>query len=161
MREQPTSTAQRARRNLRLALAIVAAGTGLATVYSCSLIVDTQSQQCQADSDCAQFGMAKCDTTNGICVASTTTSGSTTSGSTGSASSSSGSSGSPCDVDGGIAGGGCYNDSLSACPLSAENANAQLLNACTTGCVPFDDTTVKGLVDGGLPGLPNPPDGGL
>ncbi len=175
MREQPVSTPHRTRRVLRVALAIVAAGVGLATLYSCSLIVDTQSQQCQADSDCTQFGTGvTCDKTNGICVGGTTTgSGTTSSGTTTSSSSttsstgsttsssSTSSSGSPCDVDGGIDAGGCYDDSLATCPISTTNANAQLLNACTTGCIPFDDTTVKGLVDGGLPGLPNPPDGGL
>jgi hypothetical protein len=151
------------RRTLRAALAILAAGVGLAGIYSCSLIVDSQSQQCKQTSDCsAAFGSGStCDTATGLC---TSTSTSSTGGGSASSSSSNGSSGgSPCDVDGGIAGGGCYNSSLATCPLSTTPTilNSELLNACTTGCVPFDNS-VLGLVGGQLPPLPIPgPDGGF
>jgi hypothetical protein len=143
-------------RTLRVAAAILAAGTGLGAIYSCSLIVDSQAHQCQKDGDCQPFGSdVTCDTALGVCVARSTSSGSSTSTS---------SSGAPtCDVNGGIDGGGCYNDSLAMCPLSATPAvlNSQLLNGCTTGCVPFNNS-VLGLVNGQLPPLPNPgPDGGF
>jgi hypothetical protein len=64
-----------------------------------------------------------------------------------------------CDVDGGIDGGGCYDDSLAMCPATT---NVQLLNACTMGCIGFDNGQLKGFVDGGLPSLPTTgPDGGF
>jgi hypothetical protein len=151
MRDQPRSSP---RRLVRATLAIVAAAVGLLAVYSCSLIVETQSQQCQSTADCAMFGNATCDLTTGVCVSASTTSSSTTTTS---------SSGAPagCDVDGGIAGGGCYDDTLAACPATT---NAELLNACTTGCVPFDNSVrVPGLLAGDqLPELPTPgPDAGF
>jgi hypothetical protein len=141
MRNQRTSR----RRLLTRVGFLVAVVAGLAVVYSCSLIVDTQSQQCQSNSDCAGFPGATCNTTLGVCVGT----------------SSEGGSGEGCDVDGGINGGGCYNTSLAACVATS---NAQLLNACTTGCTPFDNSMLKGFVDAGfaLPDLPVPgPDGGL
>jgi hypothetical protein len=154
------------RRLLTHAGVILAVSTGLAAVYSCSLIVDTRSQQCQMDSDCTGFsGYGKCDTTSGLCVSTGTTSGTGTGGSTGSSSSSSSSSTSgnshPCDEDGGIEGGGCYNGGVGSCPVAS--SNNQILNQCTTGqCFPFDDSSVHGLMANGmLPPLPRPPDGGL
>jgi hypothetical protein len=103
---------------------------------------------------------ATCDKARNVCVLATsaTTSTSTTSSgsSSGGSSSSSSSSGSPCDVDGGIDGGGCY-----ACDAGD---NILLLNHCTPdGCTAFDNSRVKALgADGTLPGLPMPgPDGGM
>jgi hypothetical protein len=157
------------RRRLRAALAILAAGVGLAAIYSCSLVVDSQSQQCKQDSDCSAFGSGvTCHIATGLCVSSST-SGSSSSGGGGpsSSSSSSSSSGSPCNVDGGIDGGGCYNDSLAMCPLSETPAvlTSELLNACTSGCVAFDDSArVPALLPGGkLPQLPTngPNDAGM
>ncbi len=59
-----------------------------------------------------------------------------------------------CDVDGGIDGGGCY-----ACPPTSD---PEYLNACTTGCIAFDNTRVTKLDGGVLPPLPLPgPDGGM
>jgi hypothetical protein len=155
MRDPLRSTSHR---TLRAALAILAAGAGLLAIYSCSLIVDTQSQQCTQDSDCQQFANATCDTATGACVPSATSSGS------GSGSSSGGVA--TCDVDGGIDGGGCYDDSLATCSLSTDPVvlNSELLNGCTTGCVPFDNSArVLGLLAGGqLPPLPSQaPDGGM
>ncbi len=148
----------RTRRTLRAVAATLAAGAGLAAIYSCSLIVDTQSQQCQADSDCAMFGAgAVCNTAMGVCTQLTTGSSGTT---TGTSTSTTSSTGGPmdCDVDGGVDGGGCY----AATGTCAPTTNAELLNACSDGCIPFDDTAVKGLLAGGaLPPLPTPPDGGL
>jgi hypothetical protein len=65
-----------------------------------------------------------------------------------------------CDVDGGIAGGGCY-----ACPPmgTTDEINSELLNACTKSqCFPFDNQTrIAALADGGmLPPLPDAGDGG-
>jgi hypothetical protein len=59
---------------------IAAAGLGLLAIYSCSLIVQTPSQQCQMDVDCTGpfGGGAKCDTTNGVCVPGTGGSGTST-----------------------------------------------------------------------------------
>jgi hypothetical protein len=52
-----------------------------------------------------------------------------------------------CDVDGGIDGGGCW----SCVPTS----DKELLNACTDGCIPFDNSRVTKLpADGVLPPLP-------
>jgi hypothetical protein len=143
------------RRFLKHVGAFLAAATGLAAVYSCSLIVETRSQQCMQDSDCASFsGYGKCDTTSGLCVSTSTS----TNSSSGSSSGSSGNVG--CDLDGGIEGGGCYNGGTASCP--APSTNSELLNQCTTGsCYPFDDTSVHGLVNGALPSLPRPPDGGM
>src|SRR5262245_29873908 len=117
MREPPGTTK---RRVLRVAAAILS----LSLLYSCSLIVETKSQQCQEDRDCVAFIGASCDKTKGICVgggtggstssatasSTSSTSSSSSSSSTTTATSSSSSSGSPgCDVDGGIDGGGCFS----------------------------------------------------
>jgi hypothetical protein len=176
MRDKPRSTS---RRTLRTIATVLAAGVGLAAIYSCSLIVETQSQQCTQDSDCAMFGnAAKCNKAAGACectgascsltsssATTTSTTGSntstTTSTSTTTTSSTSSTSGGPtCDVDGGIAGGGCYNDSLANCLATT---NSELLNACTTGCTGFDNAMRIPTWDGGaLPLLPMPgPDGGF
>lgn len=131
-------------RRLRTAALGVAVGLGLLVIYSCSVIVETRDTQCQSDSDCTSFAAdAHCDPTSRVCVGPS------------SGSSSSGSSSGGCSVDGGIDGGGCY-----ACtPVD----DSQLLNACTTGCVAFDNKRVTLLpADGKLPSLPNPgPDGGF
>jgi hypothetical protein len=56
-----------------------------------------------------------------------------------------------CSQDGGIDGGGCW----SCAPVD----NATLLNACETGCTPFNNATrLTNLLDGG--GLPPLPDAG-
>jgi hypothetical protein len=148
---------------LRAVATAGAIALGAMVVYSCSLIVQTSSTQCQVDGDCAQFGAgATCDKAQNVCVGpattSSTSSGSTSSssGTTSSSSSSTGSSsGNPCDVDGGPDAGGCWSCS----PVD----NSTLLNACGTGCTPFPNSRVKGLLDGGgLPPLPDAgPDGGM
>jgi hypothetical protein len=155
MRNQSTSP----RRLLARAAVVVAAALGLLAVYSCSLIVETSSTQCQTDMDCANIaGYPKCNTATGVCV----TNGSSSSSGMSSSGTTSSSSGSPpsCDVDGGIDAGGCYDTSLAMCSMNLDNS--QLLNGCTTGCIAFDNTRVT-LLDGGvLPALPNPgPDGGM
>jgi hypothetical protein len=150
------------RRFLAYAGTLVAATTALAALYSCSLIVETRSQQCQSDSDCAGFaGYPTCNTVSGLCVGSSTSS--TTSGGTSSGTATS--SGGGCYVDGGAT-GVCYDTSQAACAVSgsADTINAELLNACTSGCVPFDNATkVPALLAGGqLPMLPSVgPDGGF
>jgi hypothetical protein len=156
MRDPSTSPA---RRRLHRIGVVVAVAAGLLAIYSCSLIVETSSQQCQQDSDCSMLmAGATCDTATNACVLP-----SGPSSSTGTAAGSSSSGGAAtCNVDGGIDGGGCYNTSLAACPVNPQNANSELQNACTTGCIPFDDSLVMGLLpNGSLPLLPNPPDGGL
>jgi hypothetical protein len=146
----------------RVLAGVAAAMLGLAALYSCSLIVEQQSQQCQMDSDCSDFPGAHCDTAQGVCIGETST-GSTSSGTTTSSSSGATS----CNVDGGIAGGGCYDDSLASCPVSSDptTGNAELLNACASGCVPFDNSVkVPGLLPGDqLPSLPTngPNDAGM
>jgi len=155
---------------------LVACGALAVSVLACSLIVSTNSTQCQVDSDCTPFAAgATCNPTTQTCVApgsSTASTGAASSSSSGSpssssstsssggsasssSSSSSSSSGTSCDVDGGIDGGGCY-----AC---MPTDNETLLNACTTGCIPFDNDRVTVLLDGGtLPPLPSPgPDVGM
>jgi hypothetical protein len=153
MRNQSTSP----RRFLARAGVLVAVAMGLAAVYSCSLIVETASTQCQTDADCVNImGYPKCNATMGVCVTSTTTSSSS-----GSMSSSSGAPPS-CDVDGGIDGGGCYDTSLAMCTTNLDNS--ELLNGCTTGCIAFDNGALMGFVDAGyaLPDLPTVgPDGGM
>ena len=131
-------------------------------IYSCSLIVDTQSSQCAKDDDCKQFGSgATCETTSGVCVGMGTGTGSGSSGSASSSSSASSSGATTCEADGGLDGGGCYAASC----LTSTSDNAELLNACTTGCVPFDNAArVPGLLPGDqLPGLPaqGPNDAGM
>jgi hypothetical protein len=122
---------------------------GLMAIYSCSLIVSTNDQQCQSDNDCALLASGStCDKAHNVCLAPPGSTSSTTTSSTSS-------SGSSCDVDGGIGAGGC-----SSC---APTDNNTLLNHCTDGCFAFDNGRVKDLAaDGGLPQLPNPPpDGGM
>jgi hypothetical protein len=132
------------RRLPRTALAIVAAGLGLAAIYSCSLIVETRSQQCQADADCTMAGFpnSKCDTMNGVCVMATGSSGSGSSGSsTGSSSS-----------------------GVATCTVGGTDPNLELLNACTDGgCTPFNNLARIPAWDGGeLPPLNDAgPDGGM
>lgn len=137
-------------RPLQRAGLFVAGALGLMVLYSCSLLVESRSQQCQSDQDCSAFGSAHCDTAKGICV------GGAGGGSTGSSTSgtqSSTSNGGGCDVDGGIDGGGCYN--------CAPTDDEQFLNHCTgSTCIPFDNKArVDALKNGGsLPKLPK--DGG-
>ncbi len=170
MRDKLRSTP---RRTLRAALAILAAGAALATVYSCSLIVDQQSQQCQTDADCSQFAGAKCNTASGVCVSATmgsgggtstsSTSSTTSTGSTTTSSSSTSTSGAPsCDVDGGIDAGGCY-DTGSTTLMCVAATNSELLNQCAAGCSPFNNAArLKNWDGGALPQLPMPgPDGGM
>jgi hypothetical protein len=142
------------RTTLRLAAKIGAGVIALAALYSCSLIVENRSQQCEKDEDCVMFSGAKCDVMQGICVGGGTGGGSTTSTSTTSTTTSTTStttsttsSGGGCDVDGGIQGGGCYN--------CAPTNDEELLNRCTDGCIGFDNKRVTLLPDGGqLPPLP-------
>jgi hypothetical protein len=125
-------------RQLASALALA---VGLLAVYSCSLIVSTNDTQCQSDADCTTFQKgATCDSVMHICVQPGATS-------TGSGSASSG--------------GSCVGDA--GCYACTPTDNTTLLNACTTGCIDFDNTRVKGLLpDGGVPLLPVPgPDGGM
>ncbi len=140
---------KRRRTPLRLAATVGAGALALAALYSCSLIVESRGQQCEKDDDCVMFTGAKCDVQSGLCVGGSG-GGSTTSGTTSSTTSgttSSTSSGGGCDVDGGIAGGGCYG----CTPTNDE----ELLNRCTDGCIPFDNERVTLLPDGGqLPPLP-------
>jgi hypothetical protein len=63
--------------------------------------------------------------------------------------------------DGGDSGSCNVNLALQCYPCEPTTTD-QLLNACpATGCLPFDQTRLKGFLtaDGGLPPLP-PPDGG-
>jgi hypothetical protein len=133
----------------RTVLTVVAACMGLAAIYSCSLIVESRSQQCQADSDCSNAGFAgsKCDTMRGVCIAAAGStgpgaSGSGPSGSSSSSSTTSSSGTTGCDVDGGIDAGGCYN-----CPPTSD---PEFLNACTDGCIAFDNNLRVTLLDGGV-----------
>jgi len=141
---------------------LVVAMVGSFAVYACSLIVETRDQQCQHDADCtavSRGAAAMCDPSTHVCVAVSTGAGTTSA--TSSSSSSASSSGNVCDVDGGIAGGGCYG----CAPRTTDpNVDRELLNACTNGCIPFDDGRVAGklLANGMLPPLPTPgPDGGF
>lgn len=136
---------------LRRAATAAAVTLGLLVVYSCSLLVETRDTQCQGDADCGSFASgATCDMTKHICVAPGM--GSSSSGTTSGSSSSSGSA--SCDHDGGIDGGGCY-----ACKPTDDRT---LLNACTDGCISFDNKRVTKVVNGKLPALPSPgPDGGM
>ncbi|APR74770.1 Hypothetical protein A7982_00116 [Minicystis rosea] len=144
---------------LRRAGAFIASAMVLSAAYSCSLIIDNRSEQCQGDADCsAGF---RCDLTDHVCVGSAGTGGTggmSTSSSSTTTSSSSGTM--TCDVDGGIQGGGCYG----CTPKEGDPAvNEQLLNQCSDAqCFPFDNKArIAALADGGkLPSLP-PPDGGL
>jgi hypothetical protein len=151
MLHQRRSRLAPARRSTRAVASAVCVVVGLMAIYSCSLIVETSSQQCQKDGDCLTFSpTATCDPSTHVCVP-----GTSSSSGTGTTSSSGGTG---CNVDGGIDGGGCYS---SAC---AATTNPEILNACTTGCIPFDNAArVPGLLPGDqLPDLPVPgPDGGF
>ncbi|MFT3771377.1 MAG: hypothetical protein QM820_38680 [Minicystis sp.] len=131
---------------IRRAGAWIAAAIVISATYSCSLIIEGRSEQCQADADC-KSGF-KCDLSAHVCVGG----GSGGSGGSGSSSSSASSSGAmTCDVDGGIQGGGCFG--------CAPTDDPELLNACTDAqCFPFDNRKrVTALADGGkLPPLPSP-----
>src|ERR1700733_9042384 len=99
-----------ARRRLHRLGAAVAVAAGLVAVYSCSLIVETSSTQCNTTADCTSLNpLATCDTT--------------TTGDAG------------CYVDGGADGGYCFD-------CTPPVTNAEYINACTTGCIPFNNKRV-------------------
>src|SRR5262245_15238674 len=99
----------------------------LAATVSCSLVVDRNSNQCEADIDCISFPGTGCDTRVHLCRKYTIPSDSGTGNPGGGTDSSSGDGGLPCTED-----GGCY-----ACTPSTDN---QFANACTDAkCQPFDN----------------------
>jgi Cys-rich repeat protein len=134
------------------ALLWLAAVLAISATYSCSLLIETRGEQCQENADC-KSGF-RCDTAAHVCVAATGTGGSggMSASSSSSTSSSSTSSGTTCDVDGGVAKGGCWD--------CAPTDESQILNHCTDSqCFPFDNAArVAALKDGGK--LPPLPDGG-
>jgi hypothetical protein len=139
----------------RVGLALAAA-LALSVACSCQLLLESRTEQCQADTDCSN-GLT-CDKASHLCVGDTTSTSSSSSSSTSSASSTSSSGSVSCNVDGGpdAAYGGCWN-----CAPSDSVPN-ELYNHCTTAaCVPFDRARLTHLTDAGtLPPLPVPPDAG-
>jgi hypothetical protein len=117
---------------------LLLAGT-FVLVTACSLIVDTNADQCTSNTDCAGFN-AVCQ--EGVCVAgSTTEGGPTADGPAGD---------SPSNTD-------------SGCTPKAKATQEDFLNEpCTNSqCIPFDDCARIGTCDGGaLPPLVDPPPGG-
>lgn len=114
---------------------------GLVATGACSLLVESKTDQCQTNTDCAKFG-AYSVCSDGVCTKPSGTGG--TGG--GSSSSSSGAGGSGDDA-------GCF--------LGTPATDPQFLNQCTdAGCEPFDNCARLGLCDdAGLPPLLSP-DGG-
>lgn len=134
---------------LRRAGAWLALALGLSAMYSCSLLVENRTQQCQKDADCTAIGGTTCDLATHLCNGgATSSSGSSSSGTSSSTSSSSGMTG--CDVDGGIDAGGCYN--------CAATTDREFLDHCTgASCKPFDRSRLTHLTaTGALPPLPAP-----
>jgi hypothetical protein len=114
-------------------------GVTLALVTACSLIVDTNADQCTSNAECAGFN-AVCQA--GVCVAGSAT-------------------------EGGPASDAPAGDSPSAgdtgCTPKPKATQEDFLNEpCTNSlCTPFDDCTRLGMCDGGtLPTLVDPPPGG-
>jgi hypothetical protein len=114
--------------------ALLASSLLLAASGSCSLLVETASEQCQSDGDCAPFSGSVCDPGLHVCVA---------------RNGGGGAGGTPDAGGGSGGGGGCY--------AGTPSSNAQFLNACTTvTCQPFDNRTrlTRLTADGGLPPIP-------
>ena len=111
-------------------------GGVLLVLTACSLIVDTNGDQCTSDADCAGFSRSVC--TSGVC--SITPGGGL------------GPDGAPLGADG-----------SSSCKPKVPESQSDFLNEPCTGsqCFPFDDCERIGICDGGLPALAAPPDGGV
>jgi hypothetical protein len=128
----------RARKRLRNLTCIVVAIAGAA---GCSLILKFDPE-CSSDHDCASKG-ANFHCVSQYCVSQTVVGGD---------------GGTP--IDGAVS---CdsWDAASGQCFACMPNDNAQLLNACTTGCIQFDDSKVTKLYsDGGVPPVPDVPDSG-
>lgn len=149
-------------RSIRRAGTWLALALGLSATYSCSLLIENKTQQCQGDGDCKAIGGTTCDLTTHLCRGGATSTSAGSSGSTSSSTSSTSASSSStsssgmatCDVDGGIDAGGCYN-----CAATTER---EFLDHCTgASCKPFDRSRLTHLTDAGtLPPLPADAGGG-
>ena len=108
-------------------------------VGGCSILLDTSTQQCQSNSDCARFPNAVCDVSNHLCTPRLP--------------SSLGSDGSAGPEVGGAP--ACHDES--GCLPCPGGAPPTLLEACTSArCVPFDNKArlANLQADGGLKPLP-------
>jgi hypothetical protein len=119
-------------------------GVGALTA-ACSVLIDTEKEQCKTDADCTRFGDAVCSV--GVCVSSSATlpDGSTPDGST------------PPD-------GAAPDAGDARCTPKPPQSQSDFLNeSCTNSqCIPFDNCARAGVCDGGpLPPLIDPPDGGV
>lgn len=120
----------------RMKLRLAFLGVALFVGTACSLIVDTDADQCTSDGDCAGFALAVCR--SGVCVSLTTI-----------PDSGFGPDGAPLDA-------GC----TPKVPVTQEDI---LNEPCTSSqCIDFDNCARLGMCDGGaLPALVAPPDGGV
>ena len=106
---------------------------------ACSLLVNTDKDQCSADADCASSG-AVCR--QGVCVLASSV------------------------PDGGgdaLADGATGPDPDAGCAPKVPASDLDFLNeTCTTAqCIDFDNCARVGLCDGSLPPLVTPPAGGI
>ncbi len=134
----------------RTAALLLASLAALGGSFGCSLVVESQDRQCEADADCNGFENAVCDVAGGVCIArgptgiSTGVSSSGGAGGAGPTSTSTSTGGEDC-----IGPDGC----VSCKPIAQED----YLNACTDAqCVPYDNSQLDGLLeeDGSLPPVP-------
>jgi hypothetical protein len=51
-----------------MAAVLVVPVLGLGAATGCSLVVESQDRQCEADADCSSFEDAVCDVAGGVCV---------------------------------------------------------------------------------------------
>jgi hypothetical protein len=101
---------------------------------ACSLIVESETNQCTTDTDCSRRFNNGSVCQSGICVK-------------------------PGDNQNDGGGGADAGD----CFQGEPKTNEDYLNQCTNAdCIPFDNCTRLGLCNGGkLPPLVDPPDGGV
>jgi len=112
---------------------LIALAVALVTT-ACSLLVNTDKNQCSADSDCTR--PAAC--VQGVCVLGAVNPD-----------------GGDAQSDGPTTDGGCV-------PKPPVSPDDFLNEKCTNSeCIPFDNCARVGVCDGGLPPLVTPPTGGI
>jgi hypothetical protein len=125
-----------------------------AVSVACSALLDTKSDQCSTNQDCAHFSQtAVC--TSGVCVESSTSSGADGSVADGNVPGTD--AGADADANGITVDGG----DAGCTPKVPQTQTDYLNEKCTSSvCIPFDNCARLGVCDGSLPPTLTP-DGGL
>ena len=112
-----------------VSLIVVTAGFALA---ACSLLVDTNTAQCQGSGDCTRFGRAVCDLKTHLCMPAN------------------------ADADAGALDTADPCQGPSGCYTCQPTSEMQVLASCTdSSCIPFDNSRLTNLnPDGTLKPLP-------